>query len=87
MRKVSLAQLLKKHCYVRGFKENSHIMYIKLKGIIFHIQVLLLQGFFFLLNEVKYEKDVTTFPKYLLIVLRMLPLCCYQYVEKLCLVK
>ena len=40
-------------CYVRGFKENIHIVYIKLKEIKFPIQILLPSEYLFILFQTK----------------------------------
>ena len=50
---VSFAQLLKKCCYVRDFKENIHILYIKLKEIKFPIQILLPSKYLLILFQTK----------------------------------
>ena len=51
--KVSFVKLLKKRCYVRGFKENIRIMYIKLKEIKFPIQILVPLEYIFILFKTK----------------------------------
>ena len=44
---------IEKCCYVRGFKENIHILYIKLKENKFPIQILLPSEYLFILFQAK----------------------------------